>query len=137
MMDGRDRHAFLLLIALQAAHSIEEYALGLYEVLAPARFVSQIVPGSPALGFAIVNAALVAFGLWCYLARVRPGHASSRGWAWLWVAIEIGNGIGHPLLAVASGGYFPGVVTAPLLLIAASYLAFRLWRRRESTSARA
>jgi hypothetical protein len=130
-IDARSRGAFLLLIALQAAHSVEEYSFALYEVLAPARLVSRIVPGDPSLGFALVNAALVAFGAWCYLARVRVGHPSARSWAWLWVLIELGNGIVHPLLAIAAGGYFPGVATAPALGAVAGYLGVRLWSSAE------
>lgn len=133
MMDASARSAFLLLIVLQAAHSIEEYSFGLYEIFAPARFISGLFPGDPSMGFALANAGLVAFGLWCYVARVLPGLASARVWVWLWVVVELGNGVGHPLLAVARGGYFPGVATAPALLVVAAYLAVRLWRSRGPT----
>jgi len=34
--------AFLALIVAQAAHSIEEYVFRLFEVLAPARFISGL-----------------------------------------------------------------------------------------------
>ena len=65
-MERRSQFAFLFLILAQAAHSVEEYATRLYEVLAPARFVSSLVSSDLALGFFIVNAALVTFGLWCW-----------------------------------------------------------------------
>ncbi|MFN8580192.1 MAG: hypothetical protein U0163_04340 [Gemmatimonadaceae bacterium] len=39
--------------------------------------------------------------------------------AWFWVAIELVNGMGHPLWAIRQGGYVPGVLTAPLLLVLA------------------
>jgi hypothetical protein len=129
-MDSRARLAFLALVTVQAGHSIEEFAFRLYEVFPVARAASGLVGGDRAIGFAVLNAAFVAFGLWCYLVPIRSGRASARGWAWLWVAVELGNGIGHPLLALRAGGYFPGVGTAPLLLALALYLAARLLRTR-------
>lgn len=136
-MDSRDRHAFLALIVLQASHSIEEYIFALYEVFPVARFASGIVSSNLATGFVILNASLVAFGLWCYLVPVRSGWASARGLVWLWVIIELGNGVGHPVLALRAGGYFPGVATAPFLFIFASYLAARLLQTRSSARAAA
>src|SRR5216683_1879357 len=50
-------------ILAQGAHSIEEYVTKLYEVFAPGRFVSSLVSNDLALGFLVVNAALVTFGL--------------------------------------------------------------------------
>jgi hypothetical protein len=40
--------------------------------------------------------------------------------------VEIANGVAHAGLAVAAGGYFPGLYTAPLLILAAAWLATRL-----------
>jgi len=110
----------------QAAHSIEEYIFRLFDVFAPAHFVSALVSTNLGVGFAVVNAALVLFGLWCYFARVRPGHPSGPVFAWFWTVLELANGIGHSVLALSRGGYFPGVATAPVLLGVAAYLAFRL-----------
>ncbi len=115
-MKRQSQNLFLGLILSQAAHSIEEYFFRLYDVLPPARFISNMVSNNLALGFAIVNSALVSFGLWCYLARVRRRDSSGRSWAWLWAVLEAANGVGHLILAAGRGGYFPGVATAPLLL---------------------
>ena len=120
------RWAFLALVVAQAAHSIEEYVFRLYDVFAPARFVSSLVTDNLNVGFAVANAALVAFGLWCYVARVRPGHPSGPAFAWFWTVLELANGVGHSVLAFSRGGYFPGVATAPLLLGVSVYLALRL-----------
>lgn len=125
-MDSRGRAAFLILIAAQAAHSIEEYVFRLFDVFGPSRFVSGLVSSDLARGFAIANAAVVAFGLWCYVARVRPGHSASHAFLWFWTLLEFGNGIGHIVLAISRGGYFPGVGTAPVLLGVSSYLGLRL-----------
>jgi hypothetical protein len=129
-MDGTSRTAFGLLIASQAAHSVEECVFRLYDVLAPARFVAGLFGSDLKVGFAVANAVIVLFGAWCYLARVRPGHPSSRAYAWPWTAVEAVNGCGHLLLAARAGGYFPGAATAPLLLGLSLYLAARLSRAR-------
>jgi hypothetical protein len=125
-MSPRSRWAFLVLILVQAAHSTEEYVFRLFDVFAPARFVSSLVSDDLAVGFALVNAGLVLFGLWCYAARVRPDHSSGPVFAWLWTVLELGNGIGHTTLALSQGGYFPGVATAPVLLAMSTYLAVTL-----------
>lgn len=115
-MSDRTRQLFLALILAQAAHSVEEYVFRLYDVLAPARMISGLVSQNRGLGFAVVNLALVLFGVWCYLARVRSNHRSGVGWAWVWALLEGANGTGHLLFAGARGEYFPGAWTAPFLL---------------------
>ena len=129
------RHAFLALILVQVAHSIEEYVFKLYEVFAPARAVSGLVSDNLAAGFVIVNGLFVAFGVWCYLARVRPDRASAPGWMWPWVLIEVANGFGHSTVALVRGGYFPGVATAPILFVLAVFLTTRLLRGAPMSSA--
>lgn len=129
-MTLQSRRAFLVLILAQAAHSTEEYVFRLFDVFAPARFVSSLMSDDLAVGFALVNAGLVLFGLWCYAARVRPGHSSATVFAWLWTVLEFGNGIGHTALALSQGGYFPGVATAPVLLGMSTYLAVTLSAER-------
>jgi hypothetical protein len=127
-MPIRIRTAFLLLVLAQALHSIEEYCFRLFDVLAPARFVSGLIGVDRATGFVVANVALFLFSLWCYFRRIAPGHPSARAYAWGWATIEILNAIAHAALAVAAGGYFPGLATAPLLLVAGGSLASRLRR---------
>ena len=129
-VDPGGRKLFLALILTQVAHSVEEYWFSLYEVLLPARIVSGYISSNLAVGFAIANAVFIAFAFWCYLARVRPGHASGRLWAWFWTALEAANGTAHLVYAAARGGYFPGAATAPLLLALAVALAVRLRTER-------
>jgi len=64
-MSPHSRRAFLMLILAPAAHSTEEYVFRLFDVFTPARFVSSRVTDDLAVGFALVNAGLVLFGLWC------------------------------------------------------------------------
>ena len=127
-MEPRAQRAFALLILAQAAHSIEEYLFRLFDVFAPARWVSSLFGTNLALGFALANTALVLFGVWCFVARVRPAHPSALAYAWFWVCLEFGNGVSHIILASLEGGYFPGVGTAPLLVFVSCYLALSLTR---------
>lgn len=122
-MHRRIQLVFLFLILAQAAHSVEEYVTKLYEVFAPARFVSSLINNDLALGFLIGNAVLVAFGLWCWAVPVRSDWRAARGLTWFWTILELGNGLSHSFFALSRGGYFPGVITAPLLLLFAVWLA--------------
>jgi hypothetical protein len=132
-VERKGQLVFLFLILAQGAHSIEEYVTKLYEVFAPARFVSSLVSNDLALGFLVVNGALVTFGLWCWAVPVRSGWHAARGLVWFWVILELGNGIGHSALALSRGGYFPGVMTAPLLLLFAAWMAVLLAPGRPSS----
>ena len=120
--------AFLMLVLVQAAHSIEEFAFRLWEVLAPARFVSRALSVDPQVGFAIANIALLLFGLLCWLGPVRRGTAWGRPLMWGWAIVEFANGCAHIALAAVAGGYFPGLYTAPLLILASGWLVARLVR---------
>jgi len=120
--------AFLLLIIAQAAHSIEEYIARLYDVLAPARIISEAISADRPTGFLIANLALVSFGLLCWAFPVRRGWPAARPVAWVWVVVELANGVGHLLFAFGTAGYFPGLATAPLLLLAALATAITLRR---------
>jgi hypothetical protein len=135
-MSEQSKYAFLALILVQCAHSVEEFTHRLWEVLAPARVISGLVSSDPATGFIIVNAIVILFGLWCYFGRVLPDHPSAKGFVWLWITLETMNGIGHPAMAIAASGYTPGVATAPLLLALAVYLAVTMLRDKDRISAR-
>ena len=118
--------AFGGLILAQSAHSVEEYIGRLLETFPPARMVSGLVSDNLERGFVIANVTLIAFGLWCWAWPVRRGWSSAAPLAWLWVAIELINGLGHPLWSVLQRGYTPGVATAPVLLVLALYLTKQL-----------
>jgi hypothetical protein len=103
----RFQATFLALILAQAAHSTEEYLGRLYEVFAPARYVSGLISPDLGRGFLIFNTALVLFGLWCFFWPVRRGWPAAVPMAWLWIAIELVNGIGHPLWSLRQLRYTP------------------------------
>lgn len=117
---------FLALIAIQSAHSVEEYLGRLWEVFPPAIFVTGLISKDRQIGFIVINIALVAFGLWCFFWPVRRRWPSARLLIGVWVLIELINGIGHPLWSLQQRGYTPGVITAPLLLVLALSLMWQL-----------
>ena len=122
-MERSTQLAFLLLILAQLAHSVEEYTTRLYDVLAPARFVSGLFSGNLAVGFLVANTLLVTFGVWCWAVPVRSGWRAASGLVWFWTLLELGNGFGHLMLAWSRGGYFPGAASAPLLVLLAAWLS--------------
>lgn len=122
----RVQSAFIGLIAVQAAHSVEEYIGKLYAVFPPAIFVSGLVSENLDRGFAILNVALVSFGLSCFLFPVLRRWPSAIPICWGWTVIEIVNGVGHPFWSLRQCKYVPGTATAPLLFVVAIYLASQL-----------
>jgi hypothetical protein len=126
---------FLALVAAQAAHALEEYLGRLYDVFPPAAFVSGLFSTDLRRGFSIFNVILIVFGLVCWLLPVRRDWRSAVPVAWLWVSIELMNGVGHPLWSIRQRDYTPGVATAPLLFLLAVWLARDLLRRDGCQSA--
>jgi hypothetical protein len=116
---------FAALIAVQAAHSCEEYIGGLYDSFPPARFVTGLIATDRERGFLIANVVIVLFGVWCVLWPVRRRWPSAKLFVSFWVVIELMNGIVHPLWSLVQGGYTPGVATAPLLFVCALIVALR------------
>lgn len=131
---SRIKITFGALVFAQIAHSIEEYIGRLWDSFPPARFVTGMISSDRELGFIVINSALVAFGLWALLFPVRKDWPSAAGFIWFWIVLEIINGIGHSAWSLRQGGYAPGVLTAPILLVIALYLAFQLRNRRRPPS---
>jgi hypothetical protein len=117
---------FLALVAVQTAHSVEEYLGRLWDVFPPARFVTGLISEDRRFGFIAFNVALISFGIWCFFWPVLRRWSSAIAFMSFWVVIELINGMGHILWSVQAGGYTPGVITAPLLLILALVLGWEL-----------
>jgi hypothetical protein len=113
----RHQLTFGLLILAQAAHSFEEYFGRLWETFPPAYFLTGIVSQDRELGFLVINVALVTFGVWCYLWPVMRNWKSGATIVTGWTIIEMINGVGHPFWSIRQGGYTPGIITAPILLV--------------------
>ncbi|MEX2110615.1 MAG: HXXEE domain-containing protein [Gemmatimonadaceae bacterium] len=129
---SRFQIAFGALVLTQAAHSVEEYVGRLWESFPPARLLTGLVATDLERGFLVINVGLVGFGLWCFCWPVRREWRSAALFAWVWIAIEIINGVGHPLWSLREGGYTPGVATAPVLLVLALYLAWQSYGMRKT-----
>jgi hypothetical protein len=124
--------AFLLLVLTQTLHSFEEYYFSLWAALAPARFVSGLFSDDLAFGFAIINSAIIVFGYWTYLMPVSRNWASASLALWGWSLVELGNGVAHLLFAVQTQGYFPGLYTAPLLVLLSCYIIIKMRFARQN-----
>ena len=75
----------------------------------------------PLLSLAPEFFVLLHLALLLLLAALIPSVAHGRRWALqlakLWAIVEILNGASHMMIALIEWGYYPGVWTAPLLLI--------------------
>ena len=127
-MNPKVRTTFLILVLVQGLHSVEEFYGKLWEVFPPARLLSSLVAENLKTGFLLINIGLFIFGLWCWLLPIRRNYLYAPILIWFWIVIEMINGIGHPFWALYEGGYVPGLVTAPILLMQAVYLSRQLLR---------
>ncbi len=122
---------FLILVLIQASHSIEEYIGKLWENLPPATVLCGLVSDNLHTGFLIINIGLFVFGLWAWFFPIRRGYFYANAIIWFWIIIELINGVGHPIWAFMQKGYEPGVLTAPfLLVIAIKLLQLQLTKTR-------
>ena len=100
-------------VALQAAHFVEELATGF-----PRRF-PELLGLAPWSGRFFIAFNLAWLAVWAVSLR---GSATRRHVAlfplWFLGIAGVVNGVGHPLLAARTGGYFPGLVTAPFVGVA-------------------
>jgi hypothetical protein len=90
--------------------------------------VSSLFSNDLATGFAIFNGALILFGIWCFAFPIWREWRTAIPLAWVWVLIEVINGVGHPAWAIAAREYRPGAATALLLLPLALILGWQLVR---------
>ena len=135
--DTRTRDALVRLlvvaIAVQGIHFGEELLTG-FQRSFPA--LLGLVPWSIAF-FVSFNVAWLA--LWVLSAfGLKAGYRPVFFPIWFLALAMLANGIAHPLLGVATGGYFPGLYTSPAVGIVGIFLMSRLLRvtasgRREAT----
>jgi hypothetical protein len=125
---------FAALLVVQALHSVEEYCGRLWVVFQPAAFISGLISDDHRLGFIVFNLILLTFGVWCFFWPIRRGRPAPGGVVAFWVAIELINGIGHPLWTLRQRAYTPGVITAPVLLLLAISLVWQYATRDDATS---
>ena len=117
--------AFATAVVIQSVHLVEEYRTGFFRVF----------PG--VVGSAEWSAEqFLWFNAVCLMGFALAGIGIARGFRPAYVVAlflalggGIGNGAGHLALAIRARGYFPGLYTAPLVLLAGTLLATRLFRQ--------
>ena len=122
-MERKTTNIFLILVLLQGTHSIEEYVGHIWEVFAPARYLTGLISNNHELAFMVINIGFIVFGIFCWLFIKSKNSAMSAIIIWFWIIIELINGFGHILNAIFHREYTPGLITAPLILITALFLA--------------
>jgi len=110
-------------IVAQAGHFAEELTTGLH-VRLPATFGLGPLPLA---AFVLFNVAWL--GIWV-LSAWGLGRRRRAALFPLWFLGVAGvlNGVAHSLLALRAGGYFPGLVTSPLMAVVGVVLLGRLSR---------
>ncbi len=121
-MSTKIKSIFLVLVLIQAMHSIEEYIGKLWEVFPPAAFLTALFSKNLETGFLIANIGLFVFGILCWLFPVRGNYSTAKGILWFWIILETINGLGHTVWSIYQQSYTPGLITAPFLFIVALYL---------------
>ncbi|MGI9551159.1 MAG: HXXEE domain-containing protein [Aurantibacter sp.] len=109
---------------MQGLHSAEEYIGRLWENFPPATFLTGLLSDNRETGFLIINIGLFVFGMFSWFFSVLRDNTLVKSILWFWIGLEIINGIGHPIWSLSQGGYTPGLLTAPILLILAILLYF-------------
>jgi len=116
-----------LATAVQAIHFTEETVTGF-----PERLGTLLgLPAMPMSFFLTFNLAWLA--IWVMsVPGIRSEKSVAYFAAWFLAIAGMLNGIAHPLLAIAAGGYFPGLVTSPFIGAAGVWLWLRLRRATRS-----
>ena len=85
------------------------------------------IPSMPLSFFVLFN--LIWISIWILsVFGLKSGDTLALFAAWFLSIAGMFNGVLHPLLSVASGSYFPGTVSAPLVGVASVVLWFKLKR---------
>jgi len=125
-MDKKIKIFFLILVLVQGLHSAEEYIGKLWETFQPAKFLIGFLFKNQQTTFLIINIGVLIFGIWCWLFPVLRNYSYARVLIWIWVLIEMMNGIGHSFWSLYEEKFIPGVATAQVLLILSVYLFWQL-----------
>ncbi len=119
--------ALAMATAVQFVHFSEEWATG-FHVRFPALLGLDPIP-LPV--FLLFNFAWIAIWITA-IPLLRASRTFGFFAAWFLALAGILNGIAHPLLAVATSGYFPGLMTSPFIGLAGVYL----WRKLDLATQR-
>jgi hypothetical protein len=108
-------------VLLQALHFSEELATGFHH-----RFPEVLGLAPWSLGF-FVPFNLFWLAVWALSIRALAARRRAALFPlWFLAIASVANGVGHPLLSLRAGGYFPGLATSPLVGVAGVLLFRRL-----------
>lgn len=110
---------------VQSAHFAEEWLTD-FHVRFPALFGLEPMP---LLFFVVFNVTWIAVWL-ASVPALRSVRKLAFFAAWFLAIAGMLNGVAHPLMAIASGGYFPGLVSSPFIGLVSVYL----WKRLQSAT---
>ena len=132
LVQERDRASRALAIAttVQAVHFVEEWATGFHASF-PGLFGQEPMPLWLFVGFNL--ACLAAWG--ASVPVLQSAQKLAFGAAWFLALAAMLNGIAHPIMAIVTAGYFPGLVTSPLIGLGGLYLWQQLTRTTSTESA--
>jgi Protein of unknown function with HXXEE motif len=120
---GRERTAriFLIGLAAQCLHFMEEFVTRFQD-----RFPALLgLPAWSEIFFVVFN--LIWLSVWILSAiGLQRGYRLVLFPIWFFAIAAIANGIAHPLLAVVADGYFPGLITSPVVGVVGVLLWLRL-----------
>lgn len=125
------RHAASVMLgiatAIQSVHFVEEWATGFH-----GRFPALLGMESMPLSFFVpFNLAWIV--VWVVsIPLLRRGRKAAFFAAWFLAIAGILNGVAHPMMALASGGYFPGLITSPFIGVA----GVMLWQRLDRATSK-
>jgi hypothetical protein len=113
----------VLAIACQVLHFAEEAGGGLN------RRLPEFFGLDPVAMNSFVGVNLVALAVWVLSVVALRGRISAALFPlWFLAVASVSNALLHPALAVAARGYFPGVLTAPVVGVAGAFLLRGLGR---------
>jgi uncharacterized membrane protein YhdT len=121
-IEGREHavRVFLLGLAVQSVHFMEEFVTHFED-----RFPTLLGLSAWSENF-FVAFNLLWMSVWILSAiGVQRGNRIALFPVWFFAIACVANGIAHPVLAVAAHGYFPGLITSPILGV----LGVLLWLR--------
>jgi len=122
-LDGCERTAQLFLIGLaaQCLHFTEEFVTRFYD-----RFPRLLdLPAWSGQFFVIFN--LLWLCVWILSAiGLQRGYRIAFFPIWFFAIASLANGIAHPVLSIVTGGYFPGLITSPIVGLLGVLLLLRL-----------
>ena len=124
---GRERtlRLFLAGLAVQSLHFMEEFVTRFQD-----RFPGLLgLPAWPENFFVVFN--LTWLSIWILSAiGLQRGYRFTLFPLWFFAIAAVANGIAHPVLALVKRGYFPGLITSPILGV----LGVLLWLRLQAVT---